>query len=108
MARKAKRARRDPNVEEIRGLLERRYCSEHPQAEITVTRMNSGAIWVRIIDPDFRGRNRVERDKLPRPLLDELSEDALQELHILHLITPEERATSWLSPEFDNPRPSSI
>jgi stress-induced morphogen len=116
MAKRADRAERvsrpakkDAHVDQLERLLERSYKAEHPKARITVYRYNSGSIRVRIIDPDFRGHSLAERDHEIYELLKaKAPEDLLEQISVRLLITPEERKTSLMSLEFDDPTPSSL
>lgn len=58
---------------------------------------------VRITDERFRGLSRVERENIVEPMIGQLSEAAQSAITMLVLVTPEERKTSLLSLEFDDP-----
>jgi stress-induced morphogen len=83
-----------------------RYQADHPAAEIEVYRQNQASIRVRVIDPAFRTLSRSERSKMVWPLLRELPEETLSEVSMVLLISPEEKETSMVSREFDDPLPS--
>ncbi len=84
------------------------YKVLHAQAEIESYRHSSASIRLRIIDPDFRGLDRVEREELVWELVERLSEDIQQQLSVLVLLTPEEIKTSIANRDFENPIPSRL
>lgn len=98
----------DRYVRQILETLKREYGSAHPQAKIEAYRYNPASIRIRIIDPDFKGMNRVERDDLVSAILDTLPEGVRAEIMILLLLTPQESKTSPMSQEFDHPAPALL
>jgi len=42
----------------------RSYEADHPKSQIDLYRQNAVSVRVRIIDPEFAGRNKVERSKM--------------------------------------------
>lgn len=84
------------------------YDRAHPQAEIEAYRQNSVSVRVRIKDPDFAGKTRVQREEEVWPAFDALPEDVAADLSLLLLLTPEEAETSFASMEFDDPIPSRL
>jgi stress-induced morphogen len=92
----------DPNMESLAAAL-RPYTDAHQSAEVEVFRYSPVSVRVRIIDPDFRGKNRSERHRSVWPLLYPLNEDVLGELTMLLLITPEERTSSSVNRDFEGP-----
>ncbi len=97
----------DATTEALAKQLER-YLADHPTAVVELYRQNSASVRVRVVDPEFQGKSRTERHKTVWPILNELPEDVLEELSMLVLIPPEERATSLVSREFDYPSPSRL
>lgn len=77
------------------------YTDAHPAAEADVYRYSPVSVRARVIDPDFRGKSLSERHRTVWPLLAPLDEDALGELTMLLLLTPDERGTSIGSTDFD-------
>jgi hypothetical protein len=71
------------------------YDDAHPAANIELDRISNVSVRVRIIDPDFRGKGRAEREEEIWPLFDALSEDAVADISMLLLLTPEKRRNRW-------------
>jgi stress-induced morphogen len=84
------------------------YELQHPRSEIEAYRQNDWSIRVRIVDPDFKGASRTERDDRVWQFLDELPEEVQGHISFLLLLTPEERKNSQASFEFDDPIPSKL
>ena len=106
MARSAKTT--DSQTARIRQKLEEEYLPKHPDAQIDVYRYNPVSIRVRILDPDFAGKDVREREDMVWPILDTLPDRVLTDLSILLLLPPEEREASLLSLEFDDPSRSRL
>jgi stress-induced morphogen len=106
MAAGKKKKTDDKYVRQIRDRLLREYVSRHPRAQVSVKRYNSVSVRVRIIDPDFEGMSRAERDDAVWEVLDTLPEETREEISLLILLTPEESKTSLMNVEFENPAPS--
>lgn len=98
----------DHAVRHIEETLKRDYGSAHPKARIEVKRYNSVSVRVRIIDADFSGLSRAERDTLIWEILESLPEETRSEVSLLLLFTPQEAKTSLMNLEFDDPIPSSL
>ena len=101
------RGRSDQTTKALVKQLEK-YVAAHPGAEVDLYRQNSASVRVRVVDPAFRGKSRSERHKVVWPILRELPEEVLGELSMLVLLPPEEKDTSLVSLEFDDPRASRI
>lgn len=97
----------DPVTEAVAKQLEQ-YAAAHPDAAIEVYRRNPASVRVRIVDPEFRRKGRSERHKLVWPILYELTEEELNEVTMLLLLTPEETETSMVNREFYDPIPSRV
>ncbi len=95
----------DAEVQQILDVLAE-YRRTHPNAQIHARRRNPVSIRIRIIAPDFRGLNRVEREPEVWKLLKQLPEDVFVNITMLLLLTPEETETSFANMEFENPIPS--
>jgi hypothetical protein len=105
----AKAARKtDQSVRAILQTLQAEYGKNHPKANIEAYRYNPASIRIRIIDPDFKRTNRLDREELVDPILENLPEDIRSEITLLLLLTPEEQRESMGSMEFDNPTPSLL
>jgi stress-induced morphogen len=79
------------------------YEGEHPHADIVLYRQNSASIRIRIVDPDFKGKDRVARNDLVWTYFEGLDERVLFHLTILLLLTPEEAAESFANRDFEHP-----
>src|SRR5947208_13302216 len=107
MARRDRSAQPDGQVQQILDLLTA-YERTHPQAQIEGRRHNPVSIRLRIIDPDFQGMDRIEREAAIWKLLRQLPEEVFVNITILLLLTPEETEHSLASQEFDHPIPSRL
>lgn len=84
------------------------YQSEHPQAQIDVRRQNSVSIRIRIIDPDFHGQDRVDREPAIWWLLQKLPDEIFTNITMLLLLAPDETDRSLANREFEDPIPSRL
>jgi stress-induced morphogen len=100
-------AKPDQGVQQVLDVL-REYESAHAGAQIEVYRQNPVSIRIRIVDPDFRGMDRVDRDSLLWKTLEKLPHEVQSDLTLLLLLTPDEKAMSFADFEFDHPVPSAI
>jgi hypothetical protein len=107
MARRDRSAQPDEQVQQILDILTA-YERAHPQAQIEARRHNPVSIRLRIIDPDFQGMDRIEREPAIWKLLRQLPEEVFVNITMLLLLTPEETAQSLASHEFDHPIPSRV
>jgi len=98
----------DRHVTQIVKALRRAYGAAHPKAVIEAYMVDWGIIRVRVTDPDFEGKSDKEREDPIWAVLQTLPAEALQELHVLILITPGERKRSPGSALFDNDRRRTI
>jgi stress-induced morphogen len=97
-----------PETERIVELLKlhyRRHPKKYPPAAY---RYNSASIRVRVVDEDFRGKSRVDRDAMVGPLLEQLPGETYADIMILLLLAPEEIDDSLMNLEFENPTPSRL
>jgi hypothetical protein len=107
MVIKLRTKRPDPLLRQIVKALGE-YDAAHPQAVIEAYRQNSVSVRVRILDPQFAGRSRVEREDEVWAALNKLPEETAAEISLLLLLTPDEAKNSFASAEFDNPIPSRL
>jgi len=107
MSRKKSETKTDPPIQKIKDILAA-YGQGHPLAKINVYRQNAVAIRIRILDPDFRGKDVVERDTMLWNILDELAADVISQITLLLLLTPDEAKTSFANMEYDHPVPSRL
>ncbi len=102
------RGSHDELVERTKGVLED-YEQRHPSAIATLYRHNSAAIRVRVIDQRFADWSKGKRhDHVWKFITDRLSEDDIQEISVLLLLTPAEQRSSFMNSEFDDPVPSNV
>lgn len=97
----------DAEVEEIEKSLSN-YKQNHPLARIDIQRRHEVSIHIRIIDPDFEGTDRVDREPEVRKLLDTLDDETFQNVSVLLLLAPSELDRSLANMEFENPVPSRL
>ena len=107
MAQRDRSAQPDEQAQQILDLLTA-YERTHPQAQIEGRRHNPVSIRLRIIDPDFQGMDRIEREPAVWKLLRQLPEEVFVNITMLLLLTPEETEHSLASQEFDHPIPSRV
>jgi len=86
----------------------RAYEADHPNARIDLYRQNSVSVRVRIIDPAFAGRNKIERSTEAWKYLNSLPDDVQSDLSTVILLTPEETERSFANLEFEDPIPSTL
>lgn len=98
----------DRSVRQVVETLAREYGSSHPKAKIDAYRYNPASIRIRIVDPDFKGKNRIERDDIVSAILDKLPDDVQAEITVLLLLSPDETKTSTMNMEFEKPTPSPL
>jgi hypothetical protein len=92
---------RDAYSEQIVRRLREKYLPNHPRAEVRAYRYNPASVRVRVIDPDFAGKDTAEREDMVWPVLETLPGHVVEDISILLLLPPEERDSSALSLEFD-------
>lgn len=97
----------DTQVQQIRHVLSR-YESDHPNAQIEVRRQNSVSIRIRIIDPDFAGLDRVDREPAVWGVLKTLPQEVFTNITMLLLLAPDETEASLANREFEDPIPSRL
>jgi stress-induced morphogen len=107
MTIKLRTRRPDQILKQIINTLEE-YEESHPNAEIETYRQNSVSVRARIIDPDFNGKSRAQREEELWPLLNKLPDEVTAEISLLLLLTPKEAKKSFASCEFDSPLPSKL
>lgn len=78
------------------------FQKDHPRASIEMYRQNPACIRLRIIDPDFKGMDRVARDELLWEYLDGLDDEILAEVAFLLLLTPAEVKKSLANADFED------
>lgn len=86
----------------------REYEEAHPQAEIEVYRQNSVSVRIRILNAEFAGKSRSQREEEVWAGLNKLPEETLAEISLLLLLTPDEAKNSFASFDFDDPIPSKL
>jgi stress-induced morphogen len=97
----------DLQVRQIRDVL-LRYERNHPNSQIEVRRQNPVSIRVRIIDPDFAGLDRVDREPAVWDILKTLPDEVFSDITMLLLLSPGETERSLANQEFEDPIPSRL
>jgi len=97
---------KDDSMKQIEVVLEA-FQKDHPKAQITMYRQNSVSIRIRIIDPDFTGLSKADRNDRVWDYLDRLSDDS-PDISMLLLLTPSELPKSFANVEFEDPVPSAL
>jgi hypothetical protein len=101
------RGKTDAIIDEIKEVLSS-YEKDHPDARIDLYRQNTASVRVRIIDSDFSGMSKRERNDLIWKYLQPASEDSQSDVSMLVLLTPDEVNKSVANLEFDDPVPSML
>ena len=104
MARYNRSKKPDPQIQQVLDVLVE-YKQNHANAIIEARRGDYDFIYVRIIDPDFEGIYRGDREKQIWKLLSKLPDEVGGEIMSLPLVTPEEAPHYGPSIEFDDPSP---
>lgn len=99
--------RPDPILRQIVNAL-REYEETHPEAEIEAYRQNSVSVRIRILNSEFAGKSRAQREEEVWAILNELPEEILADISLLLLLTPDEARNSFASFDFDDPIPSKL
>ena len=107
MAIKLRVNRPDPILRQVVKALGE-YDKAHSKARIEVYRQNSVSVRVRILNPEFAGRSRTQREEEVWAVLNKLPEDVVAEISLLLLLSPEEAKNSFANVEFDDPIPSKL
>lgn len=97
----------DKILKQIVKVLEK-YDEKYSRARIETYRQNSVSVRIRVINPDFKGMSRSQREEEIWTFLDQLPEEVAQEVSLLLLYTPEEAKKAFANMEFDDPIPSRI
>jgi len=84
------------------------YERAHPNAQIEGRRHNEVSIRLRVIDPNFQGKDRLDREPEIWKILKRLPEEVFVNITMLLLLTPDEVDDSLASQEFDHPIPSRL
>lgn len=91
----------DATTKEIATLLDAEYRTKHQAAQIEVYRYNPASIRIRIVDLDFKGKSRTERDNEVWPILQKLPDSSRLDITMCLLLAPEEKESSVTSVEFE-------
>lgn len=94
--------KRTPETRKIEALLRDAF----PRTE--AYRYNSASIRVRIIDEQFSGKSRTEKEDLVWPLLEQLPEETRADIMIVLMLSPDEIDDSHMNLEFEKPSPSRL
>lgn len=95
-------------VDSLKAVLDE-YERQHPGAVATLYEQNSASVRVRVVDPKFAALSKSQRhDQVWDFLAARLSDDLLQQISVLLLLTPAEQPSSIMNIEFDHPVPSGF
>ena len=92
----------DVHLAAIRAALDR-YRKDHPKAKVDAYRRGDFIVRARIIDPDLKKLDRLQRDDLAWKYLDSLSTATVNHLSLLVLIAPDETERSGSNYAFEHP-----
>lgn len=84
------------------------YKAAHPKAEVSAYRYNQASIRIRVVDPDLKSLDRLERDEFVWKYLEKLPENVLSQITMLVLLAPGEESKSGSNLEFNRPSPASL
>ena len=103
----SRRTRNGPADRDVQSLLEalEPYEQAHPRADIEVYRLSPHSLRIRVIDPDFKGMDWVDRDDALWAYLERAPDEVQSQITFLLLLKPEETKTSFANMEFENPVP---
>lgn len=101
------RGESDLTIDRIKDALER-YQADHPRSQIDLYRQNPVSVRVRVIDPEFEGRGRVERSDIVWNYLKSLTDECQSDISMLVLLAPDETEKSFSNMEFEDPIPSIL
>ena len=74
-----------------------------------VYRYNPAAIRVRLVNPRFQKKDRIEREEMVLPILqEELPKETWWDVTSVLLLSPDEVEDSFANREFENPTPSRL
>ncbi len=107
MAIKLRTKRPDGVLKQIVEAL-KQYDAAHPQAQIELYRQNSVSVRIRVINQEFKGQSRAEREDELWQLFEQLPEEVTADITGLILLTPEETKKSLANFDFENPIPSQL
>jgi hypothetical protein len=107
MSIKIRGNRSDAILHEITDALHE-YDKNPPKAKIELYRQNSVSVRIRILNPEFDGRSRGQREEEVWAILNKLPEETLAEISLLLLLTPNEAKSSFANIDFEEPIPSKL
>lgn len=85
------------------------YLDQHPKAQVDMYRRGKYILRLRIIDPDFAGMDRKDRDDLIWDMLYErLPKELLEDITMVLLLTPAEADESMANTDFEKPLPLEV
>ncbi|HWG42558.1 MAG TPA: hypothetical protein VN688_07205 [Gemmataceae bacterium] len=92
-----KRNREDPYVRRLREELAKAYGAKHPRAQIEVKREYPACVRVRVLDPGFAHKDRVDRNEAVWEVIRTLPEEWWNQISLLIVLTPKEAKTSLMN-----------
>jgi hypothetical protein len=104
---KAKNKTADADVQKVLKALHL-YQSAHQNAEVSAYRYNQASIRIRVVDPDLKTLDRIERDEFVWKYLEKLPENIVSQITMLVLLAPGEETKSGSNLEFNRPSPATL
>ncbi len=101
------RGQSDQVIDQIIDVL-REYETDHRRAQIDLYRQNPVSVRVRVIDPDFAGQGKPQRNQQAWHYLGKLPEEVQSDISTILLLTPDELKMSFANFEFEDPTPSKL
>jgi len=86
----------------------RPYGADHAKARIEARRRSPWVVHLRIIDPDFKGVDDVDRFNLIWSCLEKLPESVASQVSLLLLLTPAEAKKSPMNLDFEDVTSSPV
>jgi stress-induced morphogen len=99
---------RTDETRSVEELLRQHFPGYPPDYAPAAYRYNLASIRVRVVDPAFRGKSRVEREDMVYPILEQLPDATQDDITILLLFTPEQADNALMNMEFEHPTPSRL
>lgn len=98
----------DRVTDRVERVIRETYGAKHPRADVRAYRHCDRAIRVRVLDPDFKGTDIVDRWLALEPIVEGLPDAVRRRITMVLTLTPEEGRESELSAEFDAVRPAGV
>ena len=100
---KSTRVKRTRETKAIEKLMTEHFPNHARDFPPAAYRYNPASIRVRVVDEQFKDKSLTERERMVRPILEELPEETQADIMILLLLSPDEMNGTMMSHEFDHP-----